>query len=89
MNSVIELYWRSISSDFKKGYIERIVLPDGQVILFDHEKGNIDFEPLQEYIGTVCYFYRNGEFDWEQKLKAVKTNEEGFQYLEFEPIDEE
>jgi hypothetical protein len=81
----IELHWKMIDSEL--GFMERMVLPTGGEILFNHEEGKSDFEPLKEYIGTVCDYYRNDEYTWSKKLEGVRPTEDGINALWFEPIE--
>lgn len=77
----IQLYWRMV--DDVKGFMERMVLPDGKEILFDHEAGKTDLEPLKEYIGYACDYHVDGKYKWSRTLDDVGPNEDGVNALFF------
>lgn len=86
---VIELYWKKIDEEL--GFMERMVLPDGREILFDHDAGKTDFEPLRAFIGYDCAYHYDGEFRWMKPLVKIAPAEDGVMALHFEykPIDRE
>lgn len=77
----ILLYWRMV--DEEMGFMEKIVLPTGGVILFDEEEGKSNFEPLKEYIGATCHYHVDGEYRWTKTLEDVRPTQEGTMALWF------
>lgn len=72
---MIHLYWRI------KGYMERVVLPGGEEIEFDHDKGYIDYSALREYPNTPCTLYEEGTKQEEFILDSVSLGEDGYLQL--------
>jgi hypothetical protein len=77
----IKLFWKRI--DGTLGYIERIVLPTGDEILFDRDAGHIDFEPLNKYISSEIDGYVDNEYAWTRVLSKIARNEQGVNTLHF------
>lgn len=77
----IELFWQMV--DDTLGFMERIVLPTGKEVLFNQELNKIDFEPLKEYIGSICHYYVDKEYRWSRTLQSVEPNEDGIMALFF------
>ncbi|EOO44506.1 hypothetical protein [Bacillus cereus] len=63
---VIKIYWVSVSPDSKTGYIEKIILPNENELHFNHEQGNIDLDPLTEFLNYSCEFYKDSKYAWLQ-----------------------
>lgn len=81
------IYYYSI--DFIKGlsYPEKLILPNGEIVLFDEEKGNIDMSKCEPYIGYDVIYYQNGERKGPYYLKSCGSNEDGIWFIECEKSD--
>jgi hypothetical protein len=68
------------------GFIQKIVLPGGEVVLFDDEKGMIDFEKMRPYIGQEFEYLINEKSQGKRKLKDIGRTEEGIQCIYMEDL---
>lgn len=70
------------------GHINKIVLPGGSVIMFDHHEGKIDFEPMRDYIGHEFEYFVNGESQGMQRLTDINLNKHDVKQIVFEGVDD-
>jgi hypothetical protein len=79
MENEFRIYY--VTVDDKQGYVERIELPNGETVLFDQEKGCIDFEPMRPYIGSEFLYFMDGDLKGTKILTGIDTTSDGVKYF--------
>ena len=76
---MIKLFWVRVEKENEgenHGFIERIELPDGEVVEFDHQENRIDLMSLLPYVGEQVECYRNNKLMGVRVIQEVAPDDE-------------
>lgn len=82
-----KIFYRKVTDDSSHGYVERLELPDHQVVRFDETAGKINFEPLRPFVGRKLEYFIDGQFRKDVVLTSIDGDYNGVRAIEMEEVE--